>query len=382
MSSTEPESEAETGPTRSRRWFLLGLGLSAAAAGPLGYIALRGPGTRPPLPPKKYILPQGYAPVIGYERPGSCPERVIRKSDQVEFELLTEGIYLPSGYKPVGEGLVDGWPRYIAHTADPTKARFIRIEAGKAWTMGSWDAPDASRNDAPAHQVVLRSGFYMQETEVTNGQYDAFLKANRRPPPSDWEQALVAKQDAGGPASALKHPAVGLNHKQAVEFARYYNAALPTEAQWEFAARSQGLQNHYVWGNEAPVDRKLANINYQGGPDTSPVGSYPTDVTKQGLLDMTGNVKEMCRDIWKPYKRPTYVVQDPCEDVPEPSYTDYVVRGGDFHATADVCTTTYRDDKRSEKEANETVGFRMVVECPDARPPAEPKAGPAVASRP
>jgi serine/threonine-protein kinase len=106
--------------------------------------------------------------------------------------------------------------------------------------------------------------------------------------------------------SALKYPAQAISWRLADDFARKKSARLPTEAEWEYAARSGESSRVLVWDDELdrnlPID-KLANL-YQtpkNGVWTSPVGEYPKDRTRQGVMDMAGNVREWCRDPWVAY---------------------------------------------------------------------------------
>jgi formylglycine-generating enzyme required for sulfatase activity len=82
---------------------------------------------------------------------------------------------------------------------------------------------------------------------------------------------------------------------------------------------------------------------------------------------MTGNVKEMCRDVWKRYEKRTTVVLDPCEESRNDPNKEYVIRGGDYRSTPEECTTTYRDGKLPATSASPGIGFRLVIECPDLR---------------
>jgi eukaryotic-like serine/threonine-protein kinase len=359
-------------PTWRRRLAigLVALGLILVVAGlAYQYGNLGGWAGKSYMKPSKPFLPDGYEAVDGIRYVHLYPEKVIRKADQVEFTYWADGIYLPAGYSPVdGNDLVDGWPRYITRDGVDKPPRFVRIKGNEGWIMGAWDAdPTAAQNDAPAHSVFLSSGFYMQETEVTNGELEYYFQQVLRPEPSEWRSAFADKKKEDEEV-ARKHPAVSISRKLAVDYARYVFAMLPTEAQWEYAARSRGKKSRYVSGIKRTPDRTVTNIQSLN-QTTAPVGSYPKDVTEQGLFDMTGNVKEMCRDVWKPYEKREFVVKDPIEEMTDAANPDYVVRGGDYISPPEDCTTTYRDDKRPEaKDGYPGIGFRLVIECPDARP--------------
>jgi serine/threonine protein kinase/formylglycine-generating enzyme required for sulfatase activity len=318
------------------------------------------------LPFERY-WPASYIAVKGPDEESTWPARVRRTTDEVIFYRLADGIYLPEGYKAEDPADLaeDGWPKAIIREG----VRFLRIAGKEEWVMGDWDArSDAERSDSPAHAVFL-SGYYMQETEVTNGQFEAYLENTTTTKPGEWQRVfLELKQSLGGDL-ARKHPAVCISHKQAQGYADYMDGQLPTEAQWEFAARSRGKPNRYVWGNAPPPSRQQANIDAWEAKTTAIVGSYPADKTAQGLLDMTGNVQEICRDVWERYKKSLLPANDPCPLPVDRDKAQYAIRGAYFSSVPEDCATTRRDDFRPESEAATNLGFRLVVECPDTREP-------------
>lgn len=309
-----------------------------------------------------------YAAVEGSVDDRARPRRVRRSPDDVEFIRIAPGIYLPDGFEAdeSADLASDNWPRVIVRKG----VRFLRIPGGKDWMMGNW-APSLSsdRGDTPAHPVRL-SGFYMQETEVTNGQFADFLEAPDRIPPREWKASFGELADQVTPEVARKHPAINVPRKLASLFGSEMSGALPTEAQWEYAARSCGQKRRFAWGDAPRASRDRANVDRGDGRSTQPVGSFPIDRTEQGLLDMTGNVMEMCRDVWGDYVGGRLAVVDPCRAARESDdRPEYVIRGASFDATPDLCSSTRRDDHRSEDEVAGNVGFRLVIECPDVRKP-------------
>jgi serine/threonine-protein kinase len=163
-------------------------------------------------------------------------------------------------------------------------------------------------------------------------------------------------------------PAVGISHAIAADYARSVGGKLPTEAQWEFAARSRGLPRRYVWdGNDKPSYRN-ANIDSLGqvaNLTTLDVGLFPKDRTADGIVDLTGNVREWCRDSWAPYT-------DSAADRGTTGGFDFVVRGGSFASHADQFRTTRprridqndhpTADMLTEDQAAYDIGFRVVIE--------------------
>jgi serine/threonine-protein kinase len=166
-----------------------------------------------------------------------------------------------------------------------------------------------------------------------------------------------------------RHPAVGVTRKLAEGYAHQVGGQLPSEAQWEFAARSRGKNQLYVWGNDAPVNKK-ANIQKTivEAIETLPAGHSTDDRTEQGVLDMAGNVREWCRDEWRIYRK-----VEPEVDPNEGQGSDdpnalYVIRGGSYDAPREAARTTWRHDldKKEYRAKNDhydfDLGFRVVLE--------------------
>ena len=314
--------------------------------------------------------PSNYRPVEGYTRGMPWPEKVRRTTDQAVFLRFADGIYLPEAFELDSKaGLaVDGWPKVIVKDG----IRFLRMPGG-TWIMGAWDDPNAvDRADAPAHPVTL-TGFYIQETEVTLGQFEDYLKRVDESPPKDWEKTFNTLKRRVGPDDARRYPASNVSRQRAQDFARELGGQLPTEAQWEYAARSLGKRRRFVWGDFPVPSRELARIDAIDGTP-APVGSYPRaegdqgrDRTEEGVLDLTGNVQELCRDAWvSSYRKSDAAVLDPCTLPDDPDQAQYTIRGGSYASSGNDCATTRRD-KIAAADLFENLGFRLVVECPDAR---------------
>ena len=233
---------------------------------------------------------------------------VILRSEGEHRSLFRHGrLYLPQGYEMESEGVNEGLARVLK---SPHGVRFIRVQ-GNSFMMGAYDNTDRfTRDERPRHRVTL-STFYMQEDEVTIGEFDRFCKETNRRPNDPELQSYRQVRDAiltlTNEESCFKHPASGVSHKLAVQYANWAGGELPSEAQWEFAARSGGKEILYVWGNDDPVanpnDRKANLENNLSGDkvNTCEVGYWAGDRTEQGIHDLAGNVREWCRDVWKPY---------------------------------------------------------------------------------
>jgi formylglycine-generating enzyme required for sulfatase activity len=169
-----------------------------------------------------------------------------------------------------------------------------------------WGVDDAElfTPEIPKHSVTVET-FYLDKYLVTNAQFKKFIDAN----PSWRRDHIPANLNNGNylrhwknsddiPANQGNHPVVNVNWYSAVAYCRWAGKRLPTEAEWEYAARG-GLNGLFPWGDEPP-SKQLANYSDSGIGSTSPVGSYPAN--GYGLFDMVGNVWEYMADEWQSYK--------------------------------------------------------------------------------
>jgi len=166
-------------------------------------------------------------------------------------------------------------------------AEMLWVPAG-TFAMGS----NEDDSEKPIHQVTL-DGLWLYRTEVTNGQFAKFAEASGRPIEGNWK-------DYSGRGE--NHPVVCVTWNDAKAYAEWAGMALPTEAQWEYGARGAGGLT-YPWGNEWDP-KKCCNSDNQGkgSPPTFPVGSFATDKSWCGALDLAGNVYEWCADWYEPYE--------------------------------------------------------------------------------
>lgn len=313
----------------------------------------------------------------GYSRGWPTTLRGPGPGGRVRFRRTPEGIYLPQGYQPSNaRDPEDDRPRTLTH-ADGTT--YLRI-AGGTFTMGwddDWGTP-FDQSTQPGHRVKL-SGFYMQKTEVTNGEFERYLQGG---PGLDscpiWKSRFDLAKFHLGEEQARKLPAVGIPWQDAEDYARTRGGRLPTEAQREFAARSRGRAYRRVSEHQGFLgvpDSQLANIDNRDYPcGVTEVAMYPEDVTAQGVCDLIGNAREWCRDAWrKRYKPLTGLVVDPWI-APDSSQQDVasqqvVVRGGSFLTEVGKGQTTHREPHAPGTESID-LGFRIIIECPEGPPDA------------
>jgi formylglycine-generating enzyme required for sulfatase activity len=302
----------------------------------------------------------------------------------------------------------------------PAPGGMVWIPGGEFW-MGCADCgmPDA----LPVHLVSV-SGFWMDAAPVTNAEFDAFVRATnyvtvaeRRPDPKDFPGVPPDKLVPGsvvftppahpvsledfskwwsyvpgadwrhpeGPSSSLegleRHPVVHVAWEDAAAYATWAKKRLPTEAEFEFAARGGLDRNIYPWGNELkPQGRVPANIWEGHFPDansradgyftTSPVTAFPAN--RYGLYDVGGNVWQWCADWYRPdYYRGFTASKTPARDPrgpdtsfdpDEPSAAKRVTRGGSFLCSGEYCSR-YLVGSRGKSEVSSgssNLGFRLV----------------------
>lgn len=168
---------------------------------------------------------------------------------------------------------------------------------GGTFTMG---ADSGGENDEhPAHAVTV-AGFCYDRLEVSNGRYLECVRAGACKPYRDDAAASMHL----GPERAFRgatQPVMGVSWFDAGAYCAWRDAArLPTEAEWERAARG-GDDRRYVWGNDAPDRKKHGCFQSCETGVTMPVGSYPAGAARWGQLDLAGNVWEWTADYYDPY---------------------------------------------------------------------------------
>jgi len=199
---------------------------------------------------------------------------------------------------------------------------------------------------SPVHEVYVDS-FYMDKREVTNAEYLKFCEATGRRLPEFWGMDVYHC----GP-DYPDHPVVGVSWRDAAAYAEWAGKRLPTEAEWEYAARG-GLEGmNYPNGNE--IDSSLANAKSDG---TVPVGSYPPN--GYGLYDMAGNTNEWVAD----YFGYDYYQKSPRDNPQGPEKGKFrVFRGGGWHS-GPFCNRVYFRNGLSPGWVDFNVGFRCVRDC-------------------
>jgi formylglycine-generating enzyme required for sulfatase activity len=243
-------------------------------------------------------------------------------------------------------------------SADLAEIEFILI-AGGIFQMGS----DEYESEQPIHEVTVPS-FEMMRTEVTQAQYKVCFDAGVCPPPG----AEFANNRWWNLTSELDHPVDTVTWDDAKTFAEFVGARLPSEAEWEYAARSGGQDIMYPWGNDEPdcgrSNQRCGN-GIAGSNAATSVCRYLSGNTTQGLCDMAGNVSEWVED----YYHDNYI-DPPYTGAPNdgsawiiPQTRKRVARGGAFNDHPDVARATLR--KRHDPSDDSPVrGFRLARDVP------------------
>jgi formylglycine-generating enzyme required for sulfatase activity len=265
-------------------------------------------------------------------------------------------------------------------TAPTSRDGMVRIPGG-TFQMGT---DDSFPYEGPVHEVTLKP-YWMDKTEVTVAQFEQFVKATGYvteaekfgwsgvfdPARQEWTKGDGASwRHPDGPQSAAKpdEPVVHVSHADCLAYAKWAGKRLPTEAEFEFAARGGLAGKRYAWGDELNPDGKHLTNVWQGVfprndraedkfPNRAPVGSFPPN--GYGLLDITGNVWEWTAD----YFSPTYYKESPKDNPKGPDKgTEYVIRGGSWLCSDNYCTG-YRVASRMQTAPDSglnNLGFRCV----------------------
>ena len=206
------------------------------------------------------------------------------------------------------------------------------------------------KKDERPYRLVYLDSYYVDETPVTNAQFEAFLAdAKRKAPPNFRARAKE-------PAWA-RLPVSYVTWSDAEAYARWALRRLPTEAEWEKAARGVDGRT-YPWGETAPEPGRHASFGEGALP--SPVDQHPESASAYGVLDLSGNVWEWCQDQYDQDFYPRSSPRNPLCAGGDPRYR--VARGGAVGYSAFTLRTTYRGWNLPETRAL-SYGFRCAVDA-------------------
>jgi serine/threonine-protein kinase len=223
-----------------------------------------------------------------------------------------------------------------ANGAEVSTKDMVYFEGG-SFLMGSNEVHE----EAPEFEANVRP-FYMDKTPVTVSEYKSFLDATGHEIPKFWRDPEL---------NGLQQPITGVSWNDAKAYAAWSGKRIPTELEWEFAAR--GRENRtYPWGSLEPESTRCNFGDYLGMP--SIVNMHESGATSEGLFDMAGNVHEWTLDGYAPY--------EPANggDGTQSSAPRRVARGGSWHSPATELRSTARKGLFPETQLT-TVGFRCVL---------------------
>jgi formylglycine-generating enzyme required for sulfatase activity len=235
------------------------------------------------------------------------------------------------------------------NTSEIDGMQLIFIPEG-VFTMG-----DGSGNadESPEHEIYLNA-FWIDQTEITNKQYEACVQAGECP--EALSVGSYARPDYYTNPQYANYPVIYINYLQAQAYCSWTERRLPTEAEWEKAARGTDGRI-YPWGNTAP-NPDLLNFNRNVG-DTSAVGSYPNGASPYGVMDMAGNVSEWVADWYDP----KYYIGSLRLNPPGPvTGIERVLRGGNWEDTEiSRIRVVDRIPRLPQARSERSIGFRCAV---------------------
>lgn len=294
------------------------------------------------------------------------------KNEQTRKRLITRKRFLVVVGAVAALVAFWGFPYVAENFLQKTDAKETVLLPGGAFMMGSTEQeartalamvpsgrPTWAEPEQPQHQVVL-DPFFMDRFEVTVAKFGRFLEETGR-----------ASHKAIRPASQSKHPVTGVTWTEADQYCRWAGKALPTEAQWEYAARG-GERSRFPWG-DSPVNGLRANYCDAQCPDrpggqtgdddgfrsTAPAGTYEAGKNAYGIYDLAGNAAEWVRDWYDDRFYEKSRAENPVNT--QPHADEYkVIRGGSYLDGPYFLRAATRNF-RAQNTRHPKIGFRCVM---------------------
>ena len=263
-------------------------------------------------------------------------------------EMLAEMSTAP---RVVPQSAIEDYSMYKTIVGDEGR-KMVQIPEGP-FTMGSGDGdPD----EAPEHQVYLKS-FYIDLKEVTQKEYERYVKMTKRGKPF-----VAVFEDDISKIQGPDLPAMGMSWSDAFAYCRWAGKRLPTESEWEKAARGEA-KRRYAWGNEFEEGHANLDGDEDGYKYLAPARSFERGRSPYGVYDMTGNVSEWVADTYDE----GYYQKAPYRDPPGPEDGEHkVVRGGSWRETPQGARVANRFQAKMW-QTDVTIGIRCAKDV-DERP--------------
>lgn len=227
---------------------------------------------------------------------------------------------------------------------------YVWIPAGECWMGATPGDDDASENEKPRHRVRISKGFWLGKTPVTVAAYKRFAAATGRGMPGSprFNQRWAVDD----------HPIVNVTWKDAKAYCEWAGGRLPTEAEWEFAARAKKDGLRYPWGNTFNAENATCT---QTGKGTTPVTRFPAQ-KDWGLHDMAGNVWEWVADWYGADYYATLPSDRPAQDPQGPLNGEWRgLRGGSWGSGVSHLRAAKRDAGKPD-DRYDVAGFRVARE--------------------
>jgi serine/threonine-protein kinase len=265
--------------------------------------------------------------------------RVLSKRPENRHQSVAEFVLaLASAGRTIYASPLSGVADQIRTLIGPDGKEYVQVPAGE-FQMGG------AENDSPTRRVYV-DGFYISRHPVTNAEYHAFAEATGYRRPEYWKDGIYPDWQAD-------HPVTYVNWHDAAAYCRWVGGRLPTEAEWEKAARGTDGRR-YPWGGA--FDTTRCNSREGAKEGTSTVGRYsPSGDSPYGVSDMAGNVWEWVLDWWVALESDTSLQQNPMG--PAAGKTK-VIRGGSYLNAESLVACHARDHARPEVGAV-NYGFRV-----------------------
>jgi formylglycine-generating enzyme required for sulfatase activity len=260
--------------------------------------------------------------------------RLFKKEEQLTKEWIQQRSAAMNALVQAGAGY---W------TQPYGEPEWVEIPPG-AFTMGS---------ENEAHLVILPA-YAIARVPISNAQYLLFVHAAGHPPPPHWQENRI-------PKGLESHPVVNVSWLDAIAYCQWLSQVsgktitLPSEAEWEKAARGDQDARQYPWGDT--FDRLRCNTQELGLGGTTPLGIFPAGASPYGVLEMSGNVWEWCRNKY------ANAEDDQIDDSGDPR----VVRGGSWGNNRSSARAACRYNFGFPADRDLNFGFRVVVRRPPSQ---------------